>query len=127
MNRILLYLSILHFVSCTAPSSIPQSKLTNPIPADHSINSYLNILKGRRVGLLINHTAVVNKSSLLDTLLTLKVNVVKIFAPEHGFRGSEQAGDFIPDVKDSLTGIPIISLYGKKLKPYWYTYYFSLW
>ena len=57
------------------------------------------------------------KTHLVDSLLKRKVNIVKVFSPEHGFRGTEDAGDKIEDGIDEKTGIPIISLYGKNKKP----------
>ena len=66
---------------------------------------------------MVNQTSVVEKTHLLDTLLKSKINVVKVFAPEHGFRGKADAGELVNDSIDLKTGIPIISLYGKKKKP----------
>lgn len=79
----------------------------------------LPLLKNKRVALVVNHTSIVGKKGvhLLDTLLTCGITVKKIFAPEHGFRGNADAGEKITDGKDSKTGIPIISLYGKNRKP----------
>jgi uncharacterized protein YbbC (DUF1343 family) len=79
--------------------------------------AYLHLLKGRRVGLLVNHSAQVGGTHLLDTLLSQGINVVRVFAPEHGFRGMAEAGKKLDNETDPRTGIPIISLYGKKLKP----------
>lgn len=81
--------------------------------------NYLPMLAGKRVGLLINQTSVVGQDKVLlpDTLLHLGVNVVKIFAPEHGFRGKAEAGEKVSDEKDSKTGLPVISLYGNTKKP----------
>lgn len=80
---------------------------------------YLPLLKGKRVGMVINQTSIVGeeRTCLLDTLLNLNVNVVKVFAPEHGFRGDADAGETVKDGKDSRTGTPIISLYGNNKKP----------
>lgn len=80
---------------------------------------YLPLLKGKRVGMVINQTSIVGEehTCLLDTLLNLNVNVVKVFAPEHGFRGDADAGETVKDGKDSRTGTPIISLYGNNKKP----------
>ena len=80
---------------------------------------YLPLLKGKRVGMVVNHTSIVGEEQtcLLDTLLQLNINVVKVFAPEHGFRGNADAGETIKDGKDSRTGIPLISLYGNNKKP----------
>jgi uncharacterized protein YbbC (DUF1343 family) len=81
------------------------------------LDVYLPLLQGKRVAIVANATSVVGKTHLVDTLLALKVNVVKVFAPEHGFRGDHGAGDKVADTKDSKTGLPLISLYGKNKKP----------
>lgn len=80
---------------------------------------YLPLLQAKRVGLVVNHTSVVGsrKVHLLDTLKSLDVNVVAVFAPEHGFRGDADAGETVKDGKDTRTGVPIISLYGNNKKP----------
>jgi len=78
---------------------------------------WLPILTGKRVALVANHTSLINKTHLADTLLKLKVNLVKVFAPEHGFRGMADAGEKVNSSIDSKTGLPLISLYGKNKKP----------
>lgn len=82
-----------------------------------NFDSYLPLLKGKNVGLLVNHTSAIDGVHLVDTLIALDVNVTKIFAPEHGFRGNADAGETIKSSTDSKTGIPIISMYGKSKKP----------
>lgn len=83
--------------------------------------NYVADLANKKVGLVVNHTAVLDAFNkqvhLVDTLLKLKVDVIKIFAPEHGFRGAADAGEKVEDSKDSKTQIPVISLYGKNKKP----------
>jgi uncharacterized protein YbbC (DUF1343 family) len=74
-------------------------------------------LNGKNVGLVVNHTSVIGKTHLTDTLLTLGVSVKKVFAPEHGFRGAAADGEKINDGTDAKTGLPIISLYGTNKKP----------
>jgi uncharacterized protein YbbC (DUF1343 family) len=74
-------------------------------------------LKGKNVGLVVNHTSMIGKTHLTDTLLTLGVSVKKVFAPEHGFRGAAADGEKINDGTDEKTGLPIISLYGANKKP----------
>ena len=69
------------------------------------------------LGLVTNHTARVNGVHLVDTLLALGLDVKKVFAPEHGFRGAADAGQKIQDSTDPQTGLPILSLYGKTRKP----------
>lgn len=78
---------------------------------------YLPYLKGKRVAILANQTSIVGDKHLVDFLLSKGVNVVKVFGPEHGFRGNASAGVDVSDDKDSTTGVPIISLYGPKRKP----------
>ncbi len=79
--------------------------------------SYLPLLTGKNVALLVNQTSVINKTSLVDSLLKLGVSIKKVFCPEHGFRGSNDAGEDVANSKDPKTGIPIVSLYGDKKKP----------
>ncbi len=78
---------------------------------------YLPLIKGKRVAILANQTSIIGKSHLVDSLKKLGVNIVKVFGPEHGFRGQASAGDHVADEKDAATGIPVISLYGAKNKP----------
>jgi len=78
---------------------------------------YLPMLKDKRVAMVVNQTAVVGKTHLVDTLQKLKVNIKKIFAPEHGFRGNNEAGAKINSSIDKKTGLKVVSLYGKNFKP----------
>jgi uncharacterized protein YbbC (DUF1343 family) len=78
---------------------------------------YLPLLKGKRVAIVANQTSVIGKTLVVDSLKSLGVNLVKIFGPEHGFRGTASAGAAVADSIDAKTGIPEISLYGKKSKP----------
>lgn len=78
---------------------------------------YLPYLEGKRVALVVNQTSEVFGTHLVDFLRSKNVNVVKVFAPEHGFRGHADAGERITDGLDPATQIPIKSLYGKNKKP----------
>jgi len=78
---------------------------------------YLPLIQNKRVGLVVNHTSMVEKMHIVDFLLTKNIKAEKIFAPEHGFRGDASAGEEIKDGIDSKTGIPVISLYGQVKKP----------
>lgn len=80
-------------------------------------DKYLPLLKGKRVALLVNQTSEVNNVLLPDTLLKLNVKVVKIFSPEHGFRGNADAGAHVKNGVDAQTGLQVISLYGNNKKP----------
>ncbi|MBB6327507.1 uncharacterized protein YbbC (DUF1343 family) [Algoriphagus iocasae] len=81
------------------------------------LDLYLPLIKGKRVAILANQTSIIGKTHLVDSLQTLGVNIVKVFGPEHGFRGNASAGAKVSDDIDEQTGIPIISLYGRKNKP----------
>lgn len=92
---------------------------TSVIVGANQISKYQNIIKNKRVGIIANHTSVIFKennlnSHLVDSLLSLGFDIKKIFAPEHGFRGTEPNGANIKDEIDSKTGLKIISLHGNK-------------
>ena len=81
-------------------------------------NNYLPLLNNKQIGIVTNQTGILsNKTHLVDFLLEKNIAVQKIFAPEHGFRGTADAGEHIVDGKDSKTGLSIISLYGDNKKP----------
>ena len=80
-------------------------------------NLYLHHLENKKVGVVGNQTSMIANTHLVDSLLSLGIDIVKVFSPEHGFRGKADAGAIIKDGIDSITGIPIISLYGKNKKP----------
>lgn len=98
---------------------------TKPIPeikvAANRTEVYLPLLQGKKVGVVANQTSVVfndkGHTHLVDSLLSLGVDVKQAFAPEHGFRGEADAGEHVTDGIDAKTGLPIISLYGKNRKP----------
>ena len=99
--------------------SLAQTNATERVRTGaESMNQYLPMLMGKRVGLVVNQTAVVQRPSdgayipLPDTLLSRGVDVRCIMAPEHGYRGTAEAGAHIKDGKDSATGLSIYSLYG---------------
>lgn len=80
-------------------------------------DKYLQLLEGKRIAIVANQTSVIGKTLLVDSLKSLGIKIVKIFGPEHGFRGTASAGAEVADSIDAKTGIPEISLYGKKSKP----------
>lgn len=88
-----------------------------PIPGAENITQYLPLLQGRKVALIINQTSRIRNTLLADTLQKRGVNLVKIFVPEHGFRGTANAGADIGNSMDSETRLPVISLYGDNKKP----------
>jgi uncharacterized protein YbbC (DUF1343 family) len=86
--------------------------------ADVLIQSKLHQLRGKRIAVVANQTALLQDNvHLVDALKAKGIQVVKIFAPEHGFRGQAEAGQKIDNYTDSLTGLPVFSLYGKRTKP----------
>jgi uncharacterized protein YbbC (DUF1343 family) len=87
------------------------------LPGAHQTNLYLSQLQKTKVAIFANQTSTIGKTHLVDSLLKLKVPIVKIFAPEHGFRGTADAGEKVDNSIDSKTKLPIISLYGKHNKP----------
>jgi uncharacterized protein YbbC (DUF1343 family) len=87
------------------------------IPGAERTELYFPLLKGKRVAVFANQTSMVKNTHLVDTLLSSGINVVKIFSPEHGFRGDADAGQELNNSIDKKTGLPIVSLYGKHTKP----------
>jgi uncharacterized protein YbbC (DUF1343 family) len=103
-----------------------------------NLTAYLPLLKDKKVGIVTNQTGIIkieteenvittdgikrdrrifNTISIVDFLLDKKINLQRIYAPEHGFRGTADAGELIKDGKDTKTGLPIVSLYGNNKKP----------
>ncbi|MGE0077520.1 MAG: exo-beta-N-acetylmuramidase NamZ domain-containing protein [Bacteroidales bacterium] len=78
---------------------------------------YLSKIQNKRIAVVANHTSLIGKNHLVDTLLSLHVDIKKIFCPEHGFRGNIEAGELINNDIDSKTGLPIVSIYGNSKKP----------
>jgi uncharacterized protein YbbC (DUF1343 family) len=117
------FLSLLTLVALLTSCS-PKISATKKENAQNSIKTgaeqtelYLPLLKGKRVAMMANQTSIIGKTHLVDSLQKLGINIVKVFGPEHGFRGNASAGAHVADEKDEKTGIQIISLYGKKNKP----------
>lgn len=98
------------------PTPVIKRKDTIRTGADQT-EIYVSYLRGKRVAVLANQTSIIGRRHLVDSLQSLGINIVKVFGPEHGFRGNASAGVHVADEKDPSTGIPIISLYGKKNKP----------
>jgi len=87
------------------------------IPGAERMDVYLPFLKGKSVAVFANQTSLVHHTNLIDTLLKRGIKIVKIFGPEHGFRGDADAGEKVSNDIDKKTGIEVISLYGKRTKP----------
>jgi uncharacterized protein YbbC (DUF1343 family) len=93
-------------------SNLPALQLGN-----ERFDLYLDSLRGKRVAIVANQSSVIRQRHLVDTLLSLGINVQKVFAPEHGFRGTADAGERIWSHKDPVTGVNVVSLYGNNKKP----------
>lgn len=87
------------------------------VPGVANFAVYRSQVEGKKIGIVANHTAVAGNVHSLDYLRIRGVNVVKVFCPEHGFRGDADAGESVGDYTDKATGLPVVSLYGKKKKP----------
>lgn len=97
--------------------NIDPPKKTTLLTGAEQTDLYLPYLKGKRVGMVVNPTSIIGTSTTVDSLLSLGVNIVKIFGPEHGFRGNASNGTHVADAVDSKTGIKAVSLYGKHSSP----------
>ena len=131
-NTVLLF--VLVMISCASKvknktsekaETIEQTQMDSAIVVGaNQTEIYLPLLKGKRIGIVANQTSVIFKNQahtsyahLVDSLVALKVDIKKVFAPEHGFRGQADAGEVVKDGVDTKTNLPIISLYGKNKKP----------
>ena len=111
--------SLYFFAGCaqTNHTAHPSPMSSKIVPGAGRMDLYLPLLKNKRVAVFANNTSMLGTTHLVDTLSKLGIDVRKIFAPEHGFRGTADAGERVSSTKDAKTGIQIISLYGKKRKP----------
>ncbi len=113
MSRIafLIFLFLLHF-SCNSKKEESAGQVT---VGAYQMDKYLPLIEGKTVGLCVNHTSLVGDRHLVDTLLDLGITVSKIFTPEHGFRGTADAGEKVEDEKNDR--FDVVSLYGESRKP----------
>ncbi|MFM8950660.1 MAG: exo-beta-N-acetylmuramidase NamZ domain-containing protein [Bacteroidota bacterium] len=101
----------------SAPISLTANEKDSIIIGAQRTESYLPLLKGKKVAVIANQTSVVNGQHLVDLLIAQKVDVMRVFAPEHGFRGEAGPGDKVASGIDNKTGLPVVSLYGSKRRP----------
>lgn len=112
----------LPFAGCKGTDRIRENS-TDSIQADEIITGadqtelYARLLTGKKVGVVANQTSLTRGEHLVDVLLANKVDVIRVFAPEHGFRGEAGPGDKVLSGKDPRTGLPVVSLYGSKKRP----------
>ncbi|MDD3740953.1 MAG: DUF1343 domain-containing protein [Bacteroidales bacterium] len=127
MRNILLLLALSIFVACTnsAKTNVNNKTFENEnenadtliYPGIYQTDLYLNLISDKKIGIVSNQTGMVNNVHLVDTLISLGFDVLKVFCPEHGFRGTADAGQTVETGTDDKTGIIITSLYGKNKKP----------
>jgi uncharacterized protein YbbC (DUF1343 family) len=98
-------------------NTVAVKNYTSVIIGAQQFDIYIPKLKNKRVGIVTNITGLVGKTSIVDTLIKLKVNVKRIFGPEHGFRSDTDAGERVKSNKDDKTSLPVVSLYGANKKP----------
>ena len=120
-NSILFLLLAINYSFFVYPKNKTIDIKSNVIVGANQISKYENIIKNKRIGIVANHTSVIFKKNnshthLIDSLIKLDFDIKKIFAPEHGFRGTEPNGANINDEIDIKTGLKIISLHGKNRK-----------
>lgn len=115
-NSALFISALLAFVLIT-PANSRTPAYGDVTTAAERVGEYLPLLENKRVGIVANHTSVIGDTHLVDSLLSLGVDIRKIFTPEHGFRGTADAGERINTTMDERTGLPLISLYGERRKP----------
>jgi uncharacterized protein YbbC (DUF1343 family) len=116
---VLLAIFTVRFSSSAQKSAVPSTKQRSNriIPAAERLDAYLPLLKGKKVAVFANQTSMVGNSHLVDVLQKNGVTIKVIFGPEHGFRGTADAGEKVESMVDKATGVPVVSLYGKKRKP----------
>jgi len=109
---ILLFLS-----SCNTQSQESLNEDLEILPGIYQVEKIISQAEGSSVAIVSNHTGIIGSTHVVDTLLSRGVNLIKVFAPEHGFRGNKSDGARIDDSRDEKTGLPILSLYGSEKKP----------
>jgi len=92
-------------------------KILSIVVGAERTSHYLKELEGKKVGVVANHTSLIKGTHLVDSLVSLGINIIRVFSPEHGFRGNADAGEKVMSNVDEKTGLPIISLYGGNKKP----------
>lgn len=119
---------IIFLVFAFSPGSCLSQKKNNTynetpvVVGANQVESYLPLIKNKRIGIVANQTSVIFRKNnkythIVDSLSSLNVKIKKVFAPEHGFRGKADAGEFVKNGKDPKTGIEIVSIYGSNKKP----------
>jgi uncharacterized protein YbbC (DUF1343 family) len=128
LRTVILILALCFNTYCKSPASISKPEIQNSEQENiqaapglmlgaEQLDILLPLLQNKRVALLVNHTATIGDTHLVDTLLLRGVNIKKIFGPEHGFRGNAADGEVVKNGVDTKSGLPVVSLYGNNRKP----------
>ncbi len=113
INIILMSVCFITYACASMQTDAPKNLKTGA----EQTNLYVSDLKGKTIALVVNHTSMIATTHLADSLLSLGIKIKTIFAPEHGFRGTADAGEHVANGIDKKTGLPIVSLYGANRKP----------
>lgn len=119
---VILMLSLFIFYGYACNSNVDKPSQNKIVVGANQTSKYLPLLKGKNIAIVANQTSVIFKDDgsyvhLVDSLINQKINIVKVFAPEHGFRGKADAGEHVADGIDTKTNLPVFSLFGKNRKP----------
>ncbi len=114
-TKYIILLALVFMNSCQIQSS--EKRMSRMLTGAEQIDHYVPLLKNKKVAVVANHTTNIDQTHLVDSLLSLGVDIKKIFSPEHGFRGTADAGEHVKNYTDEKTGLPVISLYGNSKKP----------
>ncbi|HEX7905515.1 MAG TPA: DUF1343 domain-containing protein [Chitinophagaceae bacterium] len=117
MKILITFACLVLLLSCNAQKETASQKEPGILAGADRMEKYLPLIKGRTVGIFANQTSMVGNTHLVDTLKKSGVDIRVIFGPEHGFRGTADAGEKVGNYIDEKTGIPVVSLYGSKRRP----------
>ena len=115
LGLILIFILIEGFL--IAQTNVATHAMQPILPGAYQTEQYLPLLRGKRVGIFANQTSTIGSTHLVDSLQKLGITITKVFAPEHGFRGTADAGETVGSYTDKNSGILVVSLYGKKTQP----------
>ncbi len=113
----LLFAVCMLFISCSSADSATQNESEPIVPGAWQTEVFFPMLAGKRLALVGNHSSLIGEVHLADSMLNAGFNLVKVFSPEHGFRGHAAAGEKVQSGVDTQTGLPVISLYGANRRP----------
>lgn len=113
--KYLIFLVILFICSCNGQTA--EKGMFRIKTGAEQTEKYVPLIQNKKIAVVANHSTIINGSHLVDSLLSLNIDIKKIFSPEHGFRGKADAGEYVKNYVDERTGLPVISLYGSSKKP----------